>query len=62
VKTSNKKNKIYIKFRNGNKIVETYVDTHEERTNLYELIKEEVFGKTDKRKIGFNVDDEDDED
>jgi hypothetical protein len=54
-----KKNKIYVKFRNGNKIVETYVENHEERKDLYELIKEEVFGKPDaKKKIGFTQDNE----
>ncbi len=53
------KNKIYVKFRNGTKIVETYVDSHEERKDLYELIKEEVFGKPeDKKRIGFTNNEE----
>ena len=49
------RNKIYVKFRNGQKMVETYVDDNEERKDLFELIKEEVFGKSDddKKVIGF---------
>ena len=45
-----RRNKIYVKFRNGQKIVETYVDNNEQRKDLYELIKEEVFGKSDNGK------------
>ena len=53
------RNKIYVKFRNGQKIVETYVDNDKERKDLFELIKEEVFGKKeDNKKIGFKIEDE----
>lgn len=51
-----KKNKVYVKFRNGNRVVETYVENNKERKDLFELIKEEVFGKKDKdSKIGFKA-------
>jgi hypothetical protein len=48
------KSKIYVKIRNGDKVVETYVDTHEERKDLYDLVKEHIFGEDKKdKKIGF---------
>ena len=56
MKVPTKKSKIYVKFRNGSKIVETYAEDHKERKDLFELIKEEVFGKSNKdnKTIGFS--------